>query len=149
MPKNDHDDLANFLIRRGHVNLAVSELNGLSLETYIDLCMRYERSDELLHLMSTRGSEVIPETCDWGSDYGYSAFFSLGMYMLGKDHTECTKAMITQAVATRVGKLLVDATKLAAFVSVVDETEGSALLQKVIEAMDLDINSSIASISIF
>lgn len=147
IPKNDHDNLAHFLIRRGHVG-AISELNGLSLETYIDLCMRYERTDELVHLLGKHGSEIIAETCEWGRDCGHSAFFLLGVYMLGKDKIECAKDMITHASVLGISELLVDAMKLATMVSVADETEGSALLLKVNEAMDLNNNRSLSLINV-
>ena len=147
MPKSNHDNLAHFLIRRGHVG-AISELNGLSLETYIDLCIRYERTDELVHLLGKHGSEIIAETCEWGRDYGYSAFFLLGVYMLGKDKIECAKDMITKATVLGISELLVDAMKLATMVSVADETEGSALLLKVNEAMDLNNNRSLSLINV-
>lgn len=148
IPKKDHDNLAHFLIRRGHVG-AVSELNGLSLETYIDLCMRYERTDELVHLLGKHGSEIIAETCEWGRDCGYSAYFLLGVYMLGKDKIECAKDMITHATVLGISELLVDAMKLATMVSVADETKGSALLLKVYEAMDLNNNRSLSLINVF
>ncbi|KAL3765273.1 LOW QUALITY PROTEIN: hypothetical protein ACHAW5_000274 [Stephanodiscus triporus] len=148
MPQVEHDGLAHFLIRRGHVDLAISELNGLSLETYIDLCMRFERTDELVYLLGKRGSEVIPETCDWGRDYGKSAFLSIGVYMLGKGKIECAKKMIAQAAEAGLCELLVDAMKLATFVSVVDQPEGSALIQKVTDAMDFNINRQFALVNI-
>ena len=148
MPKVEHDGLAHFLIRRGHVDLAISELNGISLETYIDLCMRYERTDDLVYLVVTRGSEIIPEFCDWGRDYGNSAFFSLGLYMLGKGKIDTTKMMISLASETGVSELLVDAMKLATFVSVVDQPEGNALLRKVTDAMDFNINRQFALVNV-
>ena len=148
MPKVEHDGLAHFLIRRGHVDLAISELNGISLETYIDLCMRYDRTDDLVYLVNTRGPEIIPEFCDWGRDYGSSAFFSLGLYMLGKGKIETTKKMISLATETGVSELLVDAMKLATIISVVDQPEGNALLQKVTDAMDFNINRQFALVNV-
>ncbi len=148
MPKVEHDSLAHFLIRRGYVNLAISELSGLSLETYIDLCMRYERTDELVYLVGTRGAAVIPETCDWGRDCGNSAFLSIGVYMLGKGKIECAKKMIALAMEVGVRELLVDAMSLVTFISVVDQQEGSALLKRVTDAMDFNINRQVALVNV-
>jgi hypothetical protein len=148
MPKVEHDSLAHFLIRRGYANLAISELSGLSLETYIDLCMRYERTDELVYLVSTRGTAIISETCDWGRDCGNSAFLSIGVYMLGKGKIEIAKKMIALAVEVGVRELLVDCQSLATFISVVDQLEGGALLKRVTDSMDFNINRQVALVNV-
>ncbi|KAL7537679.1 hypothetical protein ACHAXR_007989 [Thalassiosira sp. AJA248-18] len=136
-PKSEHDNLAHFLIRRGHADLAISDLNGLSLETIIDLCMRYERTDELEHLLDAHGSEIIPEICDWGRESSeYSAFFAIAVYMLAKDKIECCIKLISQAAESGVSELLVDAMKLGTFISALDQPEGTALLREVMDAMN-------------
>jgi hypothetical protein len=68
--------------------------------------------------------------------------------MLGKDKIECAKDMITKATVLGISELLVDAMKLATMVSAADETEGSALLLKVNEAMDLNNNRSLSLINV-
>ena len=148
--KSEHDYLAEFLIRRGHADLAISDLNGLSLETYIDLCMRYERTDELEHLLLKHGSQIIPEISDWGRGVndGYSAYQAIGMFMLGKDKIECTKKLIALATESGISELLVDAMKLGAFVTALDKNEGGELLNEVTNAMNFDANEQLALINI-
>lgn len=149
MPKAEHDNLAEFLIRRGHADLVFcGDLDGLSLENCIDLCMRYDRTDELENLLESHGSEIFLEICNWGRDDVYSAFFLIGIYMLGKGKIDCTKRMIDTAAETGINELLVDAIKLATFVSGADRNGGNDLSQKVIEAMDLNSNRQLALLNV-
>jgi len=147
IPKSEHDNLANFLSRRGFVDLAINDLNGLSLETYIDLCMRYEHTDELEHLIDTCGSDILNDICDWGrweAFGGYSGYFAIGMYLLGKDKIGCARTLVIKATESGINELLADAMKLATFISVVDQAGGNALLQKVTHAMDFNANVQLA-----
>mmetsp|Transcript_22443 Transcript_22443/g.48311 ORF Transcript_22443/g.48311 Transcript_22443/m.48311 type:complete len:1059 (+) Transcript_22443:1064-4240(+) len=152
IPTSEHDNLAHFLIRRGHVDLAINDLNGLSLESYIDLCMRYERTDELERLIDAHGSEVVHNISDWGrrgeADGGYSAYFAIGMYMLGKDRIGCAKELVTRATESGVSELLVDAMKLATFISIADQPGGNALMQDLTNAMDFNSNGQLALVNI-
>ena len=141
MPKAEHESLAHFLIRRGHVDLALRDLNGLSLETYIDLCMRFERTGELEHLIYNH-SELASEISDWGrEENGNSAFLSIGIYLLGKGKVDCVKHLIAQAIESGLNELLVDAMKLSNFVAAVDQPEGNDLAQKVTSALHFDEKS--------
>jgi hypothetical protein len=56
--------------------------------------------------------------------------------------------MISLASETGVSELLVDAMKLATIISVVDQPEGNALLQKVTDAMDFNINRQFALVNV-
>ena len=126
MPKAEHDILAHFLIRRGYATLALRDLNCLSLETYIDVYMRYELTDELEHLLVyTHSPDVIQEISEWGRSNGHSAFLSIGIYMLGKDKVDCVRRLIASAIDSGSAQLLVDSMKLANFVSALDKSEGN------------------------
>jgi len=130
-PQSEHDALAQFLIRRGHVDLVLHDLNGLSLETYIDLCMLYDRVDELEHLLDSH-LELVSEISDWDrQEDDYSAFYSICMYLLGHDKIDCAKKILSQAAASNIPNLLVDAMRLATYISAVDEQEGNILLNKI------------------
>jgi hypothetical protein len=131
--------------------LAISDLNGLSLETYLDLCIRYERTDELEHLIHAHGSDIIPEICDWARgaiDSGYSGYLALGLYMLGKGRLDCAKELVSKASESGRGALLVDAMKLSTFISVAHRPDGHALLQKVTQAMNFNANGELALVNI-
>lgn len=147
--KAEHDNLAQFLIRRGHPDLVFNgDLDGLSFETYIDLCMRYDRTSELENLIESQGSKIFPEICNWGRDGVYSAFFLIGIYMLGKGKIDCTKRMIGVAAETGINELLVDAMRLSTFISGADRLGGKDLSQKVIEAMDFNSCNQLALMNV-
>ena len=78
----------------------------------------------------------------------YSAFFLIGIYMLGKGKIDCTKRMIGVAAETGINELLVDAMKLSAFVSGADRLGGKDLSQKVIEAMDFNSCNQLALMNV-
>lgn len=150
-PKSEHENLAHFLIRRGHVDLAISDLNGLPLQTYIDLCIRHERTDKLEHLINAHGPEIIPEISDWGRgdvNSGYSGYLAIGLYMLGKGRLDCAKKLVSQAIESELGALLVDGMKLSTFISVVHQHDGNTLLQKVIQTMKFNANGKLALVNI-
>lgn len=135
-PKAHHDYLANFLIRRGRVDLALRDLNGLSLETYIDLCIRYERTAELENLVNSYTDQVVKEISAWGrKESGYSAISAIGLYMLGKDKIDCATKLVEQLICFGTDEVLVDAMKLATFIGALDQSRGDILLQKVTDTM--------------
>jgi hypothetical protein len=135
-PKAHHDYLAHFLIRRGRADLAIRDLNGLSLETYIDLCIRYERTSELENLINTHGGQVVKELSGWGrEECGYSAISAIGLYMLGKDKIDCVARLVGQLINCGTDEVLVDALKLASLIRALDQSGGGILLQNVIDAL--------------
>ena len=148
VPNSEHDNVAHFLIRRGHADLVFSDLNGLSLATHIDLCMKFERVDELHHLIDSHGSEIVDSICDCGNDGGYSDFLAIGLFMIGKRRIECVQKLIAEATETGVRELQMDAMKLSSFISVVDQPSGVAALQKVTEAMNAANESGIALVNV-
>jgi len=150
-PNSEHQNLAHFLIRRGHVDLAISDLAGLPLRTYIDLCIRYERTDELEHLINARGSEIVPEIADWARgevNSGYSGYLAIGFYMLGNERFDCAKNLVSQAIESGIGVLLADGMKLSTFISAVDKPAGDALLQKITQTMKFNRNGEVALVNI-
>jgi len=135
-PKAHHDFLAHFLIRRGRADLAIRDLNGLSLQTYIDLCIRYERTSELENLINTHGLQVVKEISGWGREEGgYSAISAIGLYMLGKDKIDCVTRLIGQLISCGTDEVLVDALKLATLIRALDQSGGGILLQNVIDVL--------------
>lgn len=135
-PKEHHDFLAQFLIRRGRADLAIRDLNGLSLETYIDLCIKYERTSELENLINTHGGQVVMEISSWGREEGgYSAISAIGLYMIGKNKIDCATRLVRQLISCGTDEVLVDAIKLATLIGAQDQNGGSALLQNVIDVV--------------
>ena len=134
IPQAHHDFLCHFLIRRGRADLAIRDLNGLSLETFIDLCIKYERTPELENLISGHGGQVVKEISSWGRDEGgYSAISAIGLYMLGKNKIDCVKQLVGHLIDFGTDEVLVDAIKLATLIGALDHSGGGALLQSVIK----------------
>ena len=128
--------MSYFLIRRGREDLAIRDLNGLSLETYIDLCIRYERTSELENLINTHGGQVVKEISGWGKEEsGYSAISAIGLYFLGKDKIECVTKFVGQLISCGTDEVLVDAIKLATLIGALDQSGGGTLLQNVIDVV--------------
>jgi len=136
-PKAHHEHLAHFLIRRGRVDLAIRDLNGLSLETFLDLCIRFDRTAELENLVNTHGEQVVKEISGWGrEESGYSAITAIGLYMLGKDKIDCATRLVGQLINCGSDEvLLVDALKLATLIGALDQNRGDMLLRKVINVL--------------
>ena len=141
IPNSDHDSMANFLIRRGHPNLAIGDLDGLSVELYIDLCMMYDHADELEYFIDKAGPSLPFKIRDWnrGSVNGsYSAILCIGMYFLAKGRMEIAKKWTEHAMNSGVNEVISDAMKLALYFSAADRAEGEELRRKVSDVLKLD-----------
>ncbi|KAL7493210.1 hypothetical protein ACHAWT_002355 [Skeletonema menzelii] len=133
-PKAHHDFLAQFLIRRGRADLAIRDLNGLSLEVLIDLCIKYERTSELENLINTHGGQVVKEISSWAREEGgYSAISAIGLYMLGKNKIDCVTRLVGQLINCGTDEVLVDAIKLATLIGALDQNGGGTLVRSVID----------------
>ncbi|KAL3781719.1 hypothetical protein ACHAWO_005803 [Cyclotella atomus] len=118
IPSSDHDVMAQFLIRRGRPDLAISDLDGLSVERYIDLCMLYDRADELEYLVVKEGP-------------------ALSKLATAKKWTE-------YALNSGINEVISDAMKLALYISAADRAEGQELIRKASDAMKLDSSGQLA-----
>jgi len=138
-PNSEHDAIAHFLIRRGRPDLAINELKGLSMEAYIDLCIQYDRFEDLETLFNDNGSTLIHEICDWGRgdiNGGYSAFFCICAYFLSRGKIECAKRLTRVSLSSDIDELRVDAMKLAAVIGALDKNDGKNLLEEIMDSMD-------------
>lgn len=72
-PESEHEDLAQFLERRGHVQLASQCLSNLSLETSFDICMRHGDAARLEELLDTHGARGL-RSIDMGRGVAKSVF---------------------------------------------------------------------------
>ncbi|KAL7510742.1 hypothetical protein ACHAXN_007641 [Cyclotella atomus] len=147
IPSSDHDVMAQFLIRRGRPDLAISDLDGLSVERYIDLCMLYDRADELEYLVVKEGPALVSQISNWkrGSLQGsYSVIFCLGIYFLGKSKLATAKKWTDYALNSGINEVISDAMKLALYISAADRAEGQELIRKASDAMKLDSSGQLA-----
>eukprot|EP00804_Cyclotella_cryptica_P010807 CCRYP_008754-RA/>CCRYP_008754-RA protein AED:0.01 eAED:0.01 QI:141/1/1/1/0/0/2/128/1373 len=140
-PESEHDAMAHFLIPRGRADLAISDLDGLSIESYIDFCMIHDHVDELEYLVEKDGAALISQICNWkrGSPNGcYSAIFSLGVFFMGKGRMACAKKWTEHALNSGINTVISDAMKLALFISAADRDEGQGLLKRATDLMKFD-----------
>ena len=85
--ETDHEALANFLERRGYPEMSV-ELSGLSLESAIELSIRYCFTDHLVTLIEAQGlSRIfsIDDTKFMGDNLNQSTLFSVCVFLLGEN----------------------------------------------------------------
>jgi hypothetical protein len=146
-PNSDHDALSHFLIRRGRPDLAISDLDGLSIERYIDLCMMYDHTDELEYLVDKDGAALMSQISDWkrGNLNGsYSAILCIGVYFLGKGRMPTAKKWAEHALNSGINEVVCDAMKLALYISVADRDEGQELLSRVSDVLKLDSSGQMA-----
>jgi hypothetical protein len=106
VPTCDHEVLASFLERRGTPELAI-ELPGLSLETILDMCMRYDYVDRLekaIHEFGLDGFRAI----DMGRGFsvgvfgreetGLSLIVYIGAYLLSHGRIELVRTIAAECI---------------------------------------------------
>lgn len=111
VPEDDHEALAAFIERRGAPDLAL-QLAGVSLETTVDLCMRYgftERLEEVVEQYGLKGLRSI----DMGrgvsanifgpEDHGASVTVCVGAYLLCQGRVELVRRLATECLSSGDG----------------------------------------------
>lgn len=144
VPNSDHEALAQFLDRRGVPGLALC-LAGISLETSIDLCMRYgfvDRLEEIVEQCGIDGLRAID--CSRGlssseADASTSLVVCVGAYLLGFGKVELVRRLATECLASGdEGKK--EAFLLAGLLISVNEQDSRRVIQRSVE--DIDEHSS-------
>jgi hypothetical protein len=139
-PNRDHEALASFLERRGHVELA-TKLPGLSVETVVDTCIRFGyvgRLEEVVEEYGLKGLRAVdlsrgfshgmfgPEPCT------HSLVVCVGAYLLAHGKVELTRRLATELIRSgEDGRS--DAFILASLLLSVDEEDASRLIVRSIE----------------
>jgi hypothetical protein len=107
----DHEALATFLERRGAPFLAL-QLSGLSLETMVDLCMRFGFTDrleqivqryELKDLRAIDMSRGVSSNIFGPEDYGASIVVCVGAFLLSQGRAELVRRMATECLSVGDG----------------------------------------------
>jgi len=108
IPNHDHEALATFLERRGVPGLALN-LNGISLETTIDICMRYgfvDRLEEVVDIHGLNGLRAIDMSRGVSSnifgleEHGTSIVVCVGAFLLGFGRVELVRRLATECLAS-------------------------------------------------
>ncbi|GAX28742.1 hypothetical protein FisN_25Lh204 [Fistulifera solaris] len=140
--RNSHEGLAYFLERRGHAALALRHLNGLSLETVIDLCMRYDEVDRLEDIAETQGVRGLRKV-DMGRGVLASIFgpesgvgsitVSVGAYLLAHGRIETVRQLASECLRLdEQGKK--DALFLGTLLMQINETDANRLIQRAVDS---------------
>jgi hypothetical protein len=139
-PNQDHEALATFLERRGHIELATT-LPGLSLETVVDTCMRFGyvgRLEEVLEEYGLKGLRAIDLSRGFSSGmfgaelHPHSLIVCVGAYLLAHGKVELTRRLATELLRSgEEGRS--DAFTLASLLVSIDESDASRLIARAVE----------------
>jgi hypothetical protein len=140
VPESDHEALASFLDRRGVPELALL-LTGLSLETTVDLCMRYgftDRLEEVVDLFGLQGLRAIDmgrgvSSNIFGPDeHGTSVLVCVGAYLLSQGKVELVRRLATECLGVgEDGKR--DGFILASLLLSVDGSDSKRVIQRAVQ----------------
>ena len=145
VPDSHHEILATFLERRGHPEL-ILQLPGLSLETMVDVCMRFAYVDRLEEIVETYGIHGLHEI-DMGQgvvrtvfgpepDAAPSIVVSVGAYLMAHGRVELARRMAAECLRSKHGKK--DAFMLATLLMPVDQADASRLVQRAVTGDDVN-----------
>ena len=142
-PNRDSEALAVFLERRGHPSLALS-LPELSLESTIDLCMRFGyagRLEEAVEEFGVKGLRAIDMSRGVASGmlgpemHSTSIVVCVGAYLLAHGKVELTRRLATELLRSgEDGRK--DAFVLATLLLTVDEEDASRLVARAVDNTD-------------
>jgi len=140
VPTCDHEALAQFLDRRGVPGMAL-RLEGISLETTIDICMRYgyvDRLEEVVELYGLKGLRAIDCSRGFSGDASsgtVSLVVCVGAYLLGFGRVELVRRLATECLASGVeGKQ--EAFLLAGLLLSINEQDSRRVIQRSVEDID-------------
>jgi hypothetical protein len=139
VPESSHEALATFLERRGAPELAI-QLSGLSLETMIDICLRYGFTERLEEIIDTYGLDTIRKI-DQGrgisfgmlgpEEHGHSLVVCIGAYLLSQGKAELVRRIATECLRSgNAGKQ--EAFVLASLLLAVDQADARRLVKRAV-----------------
>lgn len=144
VPPSEHEELANFLERRGVPELAMS-LPGISLETMLDFCMRYDYIDRLEEMVETyglKGLRAIDMSRGVTSDVfgpvrhgASSVVVCVGAYLLSHGKIELVRRLATECLRSgEEGKR--EAFVLASILLSVDVSDSKRVMHRAVQGED-------------
>lgn len=108
VPEDSHEALATFIERRGAPELAL-QLPGISLETIVDLCMRFCFVEQLESIVESYGLKGL-RSIDMGrgvssnifgpEDYGASIVVCVGAFLLSYGRVELVRRLATECLTS-------------------------------------------------
>jgi hypothetical protein len=141
----DHETLATFLERRGVPDMAL-QLAGISLETTVDLCMRFgfvDRLEEVVDLYGLKGLRAIDMSRGVSAnifgpeEHGTSVVVCVGAYLLAHGKVELVRRLATECLGSgEDGKR--EAFVLASLLLSVDGSDSKRVIQRAVEHVEDD-----------
>lgn len=138
VPESDHEELATFLERRGHPELAI-DLPGLSLESMVDFAMRYGDVDRLEQIVESFGVPGL-RSIDMGrgmssnifgpEEYGQSVTVCVGTYLLAHGKVELVRRLATECL--KFGNAKKDAFVLATLMLNAEGTDARRVIGRAV-----------------
>ena len=147
VPEADHEALATFLERRGAPELAL-KLSGVSLETTVDICMRYgltDRLEEVVDLYGLKGLHAIDMGRGVSSNIfgpeenGTSLVVCVGAYLLSQGKVELVRRLATECLGAAEDSNR-EAFILASLLLSVEGSDAKRVLQRSVEVVGDDSN---------
>jgi hypothetical protein len=100
VPEKDHEAMAVFLERRGFPELGLG-LSGLSLETMVDICIRYKLTDRLEHVIDVHGIDSLRRIDNWDlADPSVGIVVRVGAYLLSQGKAELVRRLATECMVS-------------------------------------------------
>jgi hypothetical protein len=141
IPECNHESLAAFVERRGAPELAL-QLSGLSLETTIDICLRFGFTERLEEIIDTYGLDTIRKI-DQGrgiaygmmgpEEHGHSLVVCVGAYLLSQGKAELVRRLATECLRSgEEGRQ--EAFVLASLLLSVDQVDAKRLVKRAVQA---------------
>lgn len=143
VPNCDHEVLATFLERRGVPEMALN-LPGISLETIIDMSMRFgyvDKLEEVVEMHGLEGLRAIDMSRGFSAnifgpeEYGTSLVVCVGAYLLSFGRVELVRRLATECLASgEEGKQ--EAFLLASLLLSVNFNDAKRVLQRSVDNVD-------------
>lgn len=147
IPDCDHESMAQFLERRGYVDLALKYLPGISLETVVDLSMRYGDLPRLVEVVETFGARGL-RAIDMGRGLSDNAFTGesnpqtvivcVGAYLLGHGQIEVVRRLASECLRYDDEQGRKDAFFLGALMLPVNESDANRVISRAVESCSDD-----------
>eukprot|EP00549_Striatella_unipunctata_P025541 CAMPEP_0118724678 /NCGR_PEP_ID=MMETSP0800-20121206/32723_1 /TAXON_ID=210618 ORGANISM="Striatella unipunctata, Strain CCMP2910" /NCGR_SAMPLE_ID=MMETSP0800 /ASSEMBLY_ACC=CAM_ASM_000638 /LENGTH=573 /DNA_ID=CAMNT_0006633303 /DNA_START=147 /DNA_END=1869 /DNA_ORIENTATION=- len=123
VPVSNHEDLANFLERRGVPEMAI-DLPGLSLESLISLCLRFGFTKRLEMILETHGLAGIRRI------QHEDLVLKIGIYLLSQGKAELVRRLATECMSGEHQSR--EAFALASLLLAVDTSDARRLLKRAV-----------------
>jgi len=150
VPKCDHEALAIFLERRGVPDLALN-LDGISLETTVDICMRYGFVDRLEEVVDEHGldglraidmSRGVSSNVFGLEEHGASVAVCVGAFLLSYGRIELVRRLATECLSSSSSAEKQEAFVLAGLLLSVNGCDSESVIHRAVQIDEKEDDSN-------